>query len=71
MFQRLISQAEIAAQEAKHRQDPRNYVMIRKRLNQIIECDGVYFFGRRVMGTSSADCFLNVYIEMSTFILKH
>ena len=65
MTQYFINEAAACAESAKERQDPRNYVEIRKSINQLIACEGVYLSGNRIMGTSYEDCVLEVYIEMS------
>lgn len=70
MFQQLISEADLAVNQAIKRQDPRNYVMIRKCLNKLISCDGIYFSGHRIMGISFHDSALHVYIELGRFNFK-
>lgn len=61
---KILTQAEKYAQEAKDRQDPQHYVPVKKRLNQLMLSDGIFVHGPRLMGISFMGSPLNIYIEM-------
>lgn len=63
-FWQLVAKVNSDFKNVQDRKKVKNYIKIKRNLNRKIENDGIFFYGSRMMGVSSSDSDIDVFIRL-------